>query len=81
MLAVPLGALDSVLSLAGECDEVVCLATPQPFYSVGTHYQNFTPVSDKEVKRLLGQADGFGDDRAMQNSKTGRQPQSTRDAA
>jgi len=56
VLAAPVGALDSVRSLAAECDEVVCVATPQPFCAVGAHYQDFTQISDEEVKRLLGEA-------------------------
>ncbi|HLO19087.1 MAG TPA: hypothetical protein VK192_01170, partial [Sphingomicrobium sp.] len=53
ILAVPVGAPDSVLSLQSECDEVVCLVTPDPFHAVGAHYDDFTQTSDDEVKRLL----------------------------
>jgi predicted phosphoribosyltransferase/pimeloyl-ACP methyl ester carboxylesterase len=53
ILAVPVGAPDSVLSLQSECDEVVCLVTPDPFHAVGAHYDDFTHTSDDEVKRLL----------------------------
>ena len=53
VLAVPVGAPESVLSLAAECDEVVCLVTPEPFYAVGAHYDDFTQTGDEEVKRLL----------------------------
>jgi putative phosphoribosyl transferase len=31
----------------------VCLATPEPFYAVGSWYQDFGEVSDEEVRRLL----------------------------
>jgi putative phosphoribosyl transferase len=40
-------------SLAGDCDEVICLATPEPFYAVGAHYSDFTQTTDEEVKRLV----------------------------
>lgn len=53
ILAVPVGAPDSILSLARECDEIVCLVTPDPFYAVGTHYEDFTQTSDDEVRELL----------------------------
>ena len=53
ILAVPVAPRDALASLAGECDEVVCLARPEPFYAVGAHYSNFTQTSDEEVKRLL----------------------------
>lgn len=53
VLAVPVGAPDSVRSLAAECDELVCLVTPDPFYAVGAHYDDFAQTGDEEVKRLL----------------------------
>lgn len=55
VLATPVGAPDSLLSLAAECDEIVCLVTPEPFYAVGAHYEDFTQTSDQEVTRLLGE--------------------------
>ena len=42
--------------LAAECDDIVCLATPAPFYAVGPHYRDFTQTEDDEVVRLLAQA-------------------------
>lgn len=53
ILAVPVGAADSVRSLRNECDELICLAMPDPFYAVGAHYQDFSQTSDEEVVRLL----------------------------
>jgi predicted phosphoribosyltransferase/dienelactone hydrolase len=53
VLAVPVGAPDSVLSLQRECDEVLCLVTPDPFYAVGAHYEDFAQTSDEEVRQLL----------------------------
>ena len=53
ILAVPVAPRDVLALLAGECDEVVCLVTPEPFYAVGAHYSDFTQTSDEEVKRLL----------------------------
>jgi predicted phosphoribosyltransferase len=53
ILAVPVAPRDVLASLAGDCDEVICLATPEPFYAVGAHYSDFTQTSDKEVKELL----------------------------
>jgi putative phosphoribosyl transferase len=40
-------------SLTHDCDEVICLAMPEPFYAVGAHYSDFTQTSDDEVKQLL----------------------------
>src|SRR3954467_112756 len=56
VLAVPVAPADSLGELAAECDEIVCLATPEPFFAVGTHYRNFTQTEDNEVIRLLGEA-------------------------
>lgn len=56
VLAVPVAPSDSILPLRALCDEVVCLATPEPFYAVGAHYRDFTQTSDQEVIRLLAEA-------------------------
>ena len=34
-------------------DEVVCAATPEPFYGVGQFYEDFSQTSDEEVRDLL----------------------------
>jgi len=56
VLAVPVAPADSLAELARECDEIVCLSTPEPFYAVGAHYRDFTQTEDDEVIRLLEQA-------------------------
>jgi putative phosphoribosyl transferase len=56
ILAVPVAAPDTIASLRSEADEVLCLATPEPFYAVGMHYRDFDQTSDEEVVRLLAQA-------------------------
>jgi predicted phosphoribosyltransferase/dienelactone hydrolase len=53
VLAVPVGAPDTILSLQSECDELVCLVTPDPFYAVGAHYEDFSQTTDEEVRQLL----------------------------
>ena len=58
VLAVPVGAPDSVESLRAEADEVICLLEPQLMYAVGLWYEDFEPTSDSEIASLLhGQAD------------------------
>jgi putative phosphoribosyl transferase len=57
VLGLPVGPPDVVNSLAEQADEVVCLATPEPFYAVGLWYRDFTQTSDEEVVRLLAQAE------------------------
>lgn len=53
VLAVPVAPRDVLNSLASECDEVICLAMPEPFRAVGAHYSDFSQTSDQEVKDLL----------------------------
>lgn len=53
VLAVPVGAADTVDALAREADEVVCLETPENFRAVGVWYDDFRATSDDEVVSLL----------------------------
>jgi putative phosphoribosyl transferase len=53
VVAVPVGAADTCEMLRHEADEVVCTATPTPFYAIGQWYQSFPQVSDDEVRDLL----------------------------
>ena len=56
VLAVPVAPLDTLAALAREVDEVVCLATPADFDSVGRFYRDFAATSDAEVVHLLADA-------------------------
>lgn len=53
-VGVPVAPRESLAALAAEADETVCLHTPDPFRAVGLWYQDFSPVSDEEVRALLG---------------------------
>lgn len=53
VLAVPLAPRESLAAVAADCDELVCLATPEPFHAVGAHYQDFEQTSDEDVKRIM----------------------------
>jgi putative phosphoribosyl transferase len=55
ILAVPVGAADSIASLQKEADRVVCLYSPQVFWAVGSFYHDFGQTSDEEVIQLLTQ--------------------------
>jgi putative phosphoribosyl transferase len=57
VLAVPVGPQDTLQALAAEVDQIVCLASPQPFRAVGEHYLNFDAVEDAEVIAALAAAD------------------------
>ena len=53
VIAVPLAAATTREVLRREADEIVCLATPEPFFAVGQWYANFEQTSDEEVRELL----------------------------
>lgn len=55
--AVPVAAQDSLTQVASTADEVVCLASPTPFGSVGRYYQEFNEVSDASVAEALQTSD------------------------
>jgi len=57
VLGLPVGPRDVIAGLREETDEVVCLATPEPFYAVGLWYRDFTQTTDEEVVELLAQAE------------------------
>lgn len=56
VLAVPVAPLDAITRLSPLCDEIVCLATPAEFYSVGEHYDEFDQTSDADVIRCINEA-------------------------
>ncbi len=53
---MPVAPAESLAELRAECDDIVCLATPDPFYAVGPHYRDFRQTEDAEVIRLLEEA-------------------------
>jgi putative phosphoribosyl transferase len=55
--AVPVGPVDTLRLLRSQVDELVVLQTPEPFWAVGNHYEEFAQVSDEEVQNYLKRAD------------------------
>jgi predicted phosphoribosyltransferase len=55
-IAVPVGSRQACAHLRTECDSLVCLATPEPFYAVGMWYEDFRQVEDAEVQDLLSRS-------------------------
>jgi len=51
--AAPVGASSTRDELLALADEVVCLATPHPFYGVGQWYADFSQIGDTLVVDLL----------------------------
>jgi putative phosphoribosyl transferase len=56
VIAVPVAPADTCGRLRSEVDEFVCLEMPEPFFGVGQFYDDFSQVSDEEVKDLLDNA-------------------------
>ena len=53
VIAIPVGPVSTCADLRREADEVVCLYEPDPFWAVGLYYQDFGPIEDAEVIRIL----------------------------
>jgi len=64
IVAVPVGARDTVEQLARLADEVVCAFTPEPFTAVGQWYRNFEQTTDEEVRELLRAGTGVATPRS-----------------
>ena len=60
ILAVPVAPSSTIRELSAECDEAICLSTPEPFGAVGAFYRDFRQTSDAEVIALMDEARGFG---------------------
>ena len=56
VVAVPTAAPDTCEFFGREVDEVICVATPEPFYGVGAWYGDFSQTTDREVCELLDKA-------------------------
>ncbi len=53
VLAVPVGAPDTLRALGEDADEVVAVAEPEPFDAVGEWYADFAQTTDAEVVAAL----------------------------
>jgi predicted phosphoribosyltransferase len=53
IVAVPTAAPATCAEFSAEVDEIVCVETPEPFYSVGTWYEDFAQVTDSQVREML----------------------------
>lgn len=56
VLAVPVAPSAALDRLRTECDELVVLATPEPFFAVGEWYRRFEQTRDDEVIEALARA-------------------------
>ena len=55
--AIPVGPVETLQEVRAQVDELVVLATPEPFWAVGNHYIDFAQVSDHDVVEYLNLAD------------------------
>jgi putative phosphoribosyl transferase len=53
VLAVPVAPADTVETLAGEVDRVICPLQPEIFYAVGEFYAQFGQLEDEDVLGML----------------------------
>ncbi|TKS61243.1 MAG: hypothetical protein EWM72_00730 [Nitrospira sp.] len=55
--AIPVGPVETIREARAQVDELVVLATPDPFWAVGNHYMDFTQVDDRDVVEYLNLAE------------------------
>jgi putative phosphoribosyl transferase len=56
VIAVPVASRATCDQFRDDVDEVVCAVTPEPFYAVGSWYEDFSQTTDEEVRELLDRA-------------------------
>ena len=56
IVAVPVAAPQACQEFRAHVDMIICAETPDPFYAVGVWYEDFSQVSDLEVRELLERA-------------------------
>jgi putative phosphoribosyl transferase len=56
VIAVPVAPQETCQSLLHDADDVVCATVPEPFFSVGNWYEDFSQTTDEEVRELLARA-------------------------
>jgi putative phosphoribosyl transferase len=56
VVAVPVGPPDTCREFEDVADETVCATAPEFFQAVGQYYEDFSQISDDEVRELLARA-------------------------
>jgi putative phosphoribosyl transferase len=59
VVAVPLAPIETCNVVQSTVDQVECLLTPDPFYSLGTWYDHFEQLSDADVQEFMDTAAAF----------------------
>lgn len=68
--ALPVGPAETIARARSRVDELIVLATPEPFWAVGNHYVDFTQVEDRDVLEYLNLADESLRERMEQTHST-----------
>lgn len=58
VVAIPVAPRSTCETLQRDADDVVCLLQPSPFRAIGEWYDDFSQVSDDEVRDMLAKAAG-----------------------
>jgi putative phosphoribosyl transferase len=66
--AIPVGPAETIRAARTRVDELVVLATPDPFWAVGNHYVDFAQVSDRDVVEYLNLAEEAVRERSQPSS-------------
>ena len=53
VVAVPVAAYPTYRQVCTEVDEIICAQIPEVFYGVGWWYEDFSQISDQQVRELL----------------------------
>jgi putative phosphoribosyl transferase len=56
VIAVPTGPPDTCKEFQDEAEVVVCATTPEPFWAIGSWYEDFRQTTDEEVQSFLDRA-------------------------
>lgn len=59
VIAVPVAPQATCSMLRTVADEVICLIEAEDFFAIGEWYEDFTQLSDEDVKILLGNNEGL----------------------
>ncbi|MGA0846839.1 MAG: phosphoribosyltransferase [Luteolibacter sp.] len=54
IVAAPVASADSARKIRSEADELITIIEPTQMFAVGQFYENFEPVSDDEVLKIIG---------------------------
>ncbi len=68
VVAVPTAAAETCDALRSAVDDLLCAITPEPFDGVGRWYDDFSQISDDEVRTLLARAAQARPDRTNPSS-------------